>query len=253
MAYENDMRKAGNRLFRWRSYVPLVLVAVVAIELRRFQWSGDSHAWDLAWEAVCLAVGAIGVAVRSHVVGHAPADTSGRNTERGQVAAVLNTTGLYSIVRNPLYLGNFLMWLGAVLFLRDWRIAAVAMLAFLVVYERIVMAEERFLEAKFKGTYAAWAAATPAFWPRFSGYVRPNLHFSMRNVLKREYGGAFGFIAVLFVFEVGGDWFYHRDSPSSDWFEFDPIWVALMTVSAAAYMTLRTLKKHTRVLHVEGR
>jgi protein-S-isoprenylcysteine O-methyltransferase Ste14 len=247
MAYENDMRKTGDRLFRWRSYVPLVLVALVAVELRNYHWPNGSHSLDLVWEAVCLFVGGIGVAIRAHVVGHAPADTSGRNTERGQVAAVLNTTGLYSVVRNPLYLGNAFMWLGAALFLRDWRIATIAMLAFFIVYERIVMAEERFLEAKFEGSYGPWAAVTPAFWPRFSGYVRPNLPFSLRNVLKREYGGAFGFIAVLFAFEIGGDWFYKGE------FLFDPIWVGLMGFSTAAYLTLRTLEKHTRYLHVEGR
>ncbi|MGB8874133.1 MAG: hypothetical protein WCC75_12145, partial [Desulfobaccales bacterium] len=40
-----------------------------------------------------------------------PRGTSGRNTQ-GQVAETLNTTGIYSLVRNPLYLGNFLIWLG---------------------------------------------------------------------------------------------------------------------------------------------
>ena len=63
----------------------------------------------------------------------------------------------------------------------------------------------------------------------------------------RALGGAFGFIAVLFAFEIGGDWFYKGE------FLFDPIWVVLMGFSTAAYLTLRTLEKHTRYLHVEGR
>ena len=42
--------------------------------------------------------------------GFAARNTSGRNTGQGQVADKLNTTGAYSLTRNPLYLGNALMW-----------------------------------------------------------------------------------------------------------------------------------------------
>ena len=52
-------------------------------------------------------------------MGFAPRGTSGRNT-LGQVAEVLNTSGMYSVVRNPLYLGNFVIWLGLALFIKVW-------------------------------------------------------------------------------------------------------------------------------------
>ncbi len=58
-----------------------------------------------------MVISFFGLALRVIVVGHAPYGTSGRNT-REQVADTLNTTGMYSIVRHPLYLANYLIILG---------------------------------------------------------------------------------------------------------------------------------------------
>lgn len=247
MSYESEMRRTGEWLFRWRSYVPLVLIAVVATELRHFRFLGGAQDLDVLWECVCLGIGGFGLVLRAHVVGHAPARTSGRNTERGQVAERLNVTGLYSLVRNPLYLGNLFLWLGAALFLHDWRIVAIVVAGWWLFYERIVLAEEAFLERRFGDGYREWAARTPAFVPRLSGYVRPELPFSLRNVLKREYSGLFGFIAVLFALEVIGDRAVH-----GEW-RIEPLWRWIFGANLLLYLTLRALKKHTRWLAVEGR
>ena len=66
-----------------------------------------------AWLVASVAIGLAGLAVRAVAVAYAPDGTSSRDTHRMR-APSLNTTGLYSVVRNPLYLGNGLMWLGAV-------------------------------------------------------------------------------------------------------------------------------------------
>ena len=52
-----------------------------------------------------------GLGIRVFTVGFTPKNTSGRNTAE-QIADVLNTSGIYSMVRHPLYVGNFFMWLG---------------------------------------------------------------------------------------------------------------------------------------------
>lgn len=242
-----EMQSRGTWLFRWRSYVPLPFLALIAFELRHYRYLAGSHAVDLAWEGCCLAVGAVGIAIRAHVVGHAPANTSGRNTERGQVADQLVTTGLYSLVRNPLYVGNAFLWLGAALFLHDWRIVLLALSFFFLLYERIVLVEESYLSSRFGSAFESWAARTPAFVPRLTGYTAPSLPFSWRNVLRREYSGAFGFVAVLFALEVVGDLHVY-----GRW-HFDPPWVVLFSASGVAYLVLRALKHHTHLLDVEGR
>ena len=94
----------------------------------------------------------LGLALRAAVVGRTPHRTSGRNTLE-QVADSLNTTGMYSLVRHPLYLGNFVGWLGVALFPRDPVVLLGSVLAYAIYYERIMMAEERFLRGRFGGAF----------------------------------------------------------------------------------------------------
>ncbi len=138
-------------------------------------------------------------------VGRTPASTSGRNTRR-QVAESLNTTGIYSTVRHPLYLGNFLMALGVVLFPMTWWLVVIYGLAFWLYYERIMLAEEAFLRSRFGTAFEEWARRTPAFVPRLRGYVAPDLPFSLRNVLRREYNGAFAVVLLLTLLETTRGW-----------------------------------------------
>ena len=57
----------------------------------------------------------LGEAIRIFTVAYTPAGTSGRNTKQ-QLADTLNTTGIYSLLRHPLYLGNFFMFLDTFIF-----------------------------------------------------------------------------------------------------------------------------------------
>jgi len=75
--------------------------------------------------------------------GYAPRGTSGRHTLR-QEAKRLNSSGMYSLLRHPLYLGNALMWLGISLFVHVWWVVVISMLIFWIYYERIMFAEEEF-------------------------------------------------------------------------------------------------------------
>jgi protein-S-isoprenylcysteine O-methyltransferase Ste14 len=246
MALREEFESTGNWLFRWRSYLPLVLVAIFLLALRGYQYPDHSERVDHLWEVLCLAVTFFGLGIRIFTIGHTPRGTSGRNT-RKQIAATLNTTGMYSIVRNPLYLGNFFMGLGIALFARLWWLTLIYILVFWLYYERIIFAEEAFLRNKFGSEYLEWANRTPAFVPRISQYRRPDLSFSLRTVLRREYNGFFAAVVVMFLLEVVGD------INCRGRFDFDPGWMLLLGFSIALWMTLRSLKKYTNMLKVDGR
>ena len=187
--------RQGNWLFRWRSYLPLVLLSVMVPVIWQYRYIFESHTFDLIWELFCLSLSSFGLAIRCYTIGHVPRGTSGRNTKEGQIAKQLNTTGIYSLIRNPLYVGNYFMMLGVVLFLHSVWLTLLFSIVFWVYYERIVCAEEDFLVNKFGQEYLDYAEQTPAFIPTFCHWQKPNLPFSWKTVLKREYCGLLGMVA----------------------------------------------------------
>ena len=247
MPLREEFESNGQWLFRWRSYLPVVLlVPVIAVTAWRAR-AGALPVPDRAWDLFCLLVALLGIVVRAIAVGCAPAGTSGRNTAEGQVASTVNTSGMYSIVRHPLYVGNYLNWLGVALLPRSAWLAVVISLAFWLYYERIMFAEEEFLRGKFGEVYVRWASQTPAFLPDPRRWQRPSLPFSLRNVLKREYSGVLGIVVCLAALDVV------RDSIVVGAPSIDPMWIGILIAGVVFYYAMRTLKRHTRVLHVEGR
>lgn len=124
MALIEEFESQGNFLFRWRSYVPGVILVLCLGLLPFYQFPGNSYIYHLYYQSFCFAISLLGLSIRSFVIGYAPARTSGRNTKE-QVADLVNQEGIYSLIRHPLYVGNFLMYLGAVLFLKNFLIASV--------------------------------------------------------------------------------------------------------------------------------
>ena len=247
MALREDFEKLGNFFFRWRSYFPLLLIFLFLIAIKTVWHSMYPDFKDRAWEFFAFFVAMSGLLIRGYVVGCVPRNTSGRNVSE-QWAAVLNTTGIYSLVRHPLYLGNFLMWTGAALFVGSWRLVAAVVFVFWFYYEKIMYAEEEFLRRQFGETFSNWAEKTPVFFPyRLMNWKTPELQFKFKNALRREYSGFFGMISVFSVIKV------IQDRITYGRFVADPVWVTIFLIGLAIYVTLLTLKKRTHFLDVEGR
>jgi protein-S-isoprenylcysteine O-methyltransferase Ste14 len=246
MSLQEELNTQGNWLFRWRSYLPLLLILLVVVALRQFRLPfGSVYAHEI-WEQICLAVSISGLAVRALAVAFVPARTSGRNA-KCQVADELNTTGVYSVVRHPLYLGNFLIGLGISLVLWVWWLPVMYTLLFCLYYERIMLAEEAFLRDKFGREFEDWAARTPAFWPRLVQWRRPALPFSLRSMLRREYTALF----VIVLGHTGLEIAEHQVLPHAE--GALAFWIATAAIGSLFYVLLRTLKKRTRALDVPGR
>ena len=107
--------------------------------------------------------------------------------------------------------------------------------------------EEAFLLRKFGDEYQKWSEQTPAFFPRFSQYIPSALPFSFKNVLRREYSGFFAVVVSMFIVEVYGDWIVEGR------LKLETPWLIFLGVGAAIYLSLRTIKKTTNWLIVEGR
>lgn len=246
MLLREELERSGTWLFRWRSFLPLLVLLPIVAAFRDFEYPFRSHRMDLIWEIVCLTISLLGLSIRICTIGFVPKGTSGRNTRRVK-GDLLNKTGMYSIVRHPLYLGNFFIGLGISLFLHLWWFTLLFALVFWLYYERIIFAEEEFLRKKFQQVYVEWANATPAFIPQFRVWKPPELPFSLRTALKGEYGTFMAIITTFTFLEILGDFFAEGE------IVFDLLWATMFLMAALLYGTVRIIHKKTRILKAKGR
>lgn len=75
-------------------------------------------------------------------------------------------TGPYSIVRNPMYLGTYLVGAGFVLLLWPWWAVFIFSLAFYARFRKQIMREEDFLGKAFGENYREYCQRVPRLFPR---------------------------------------------------------------------------------------
>jgi hypothetical protein len=130
--------------------------------------------------------------------------------------------------------------------LNPWFVAVVSLL-FWLYYERIMFAEERFLERKFGQEYLRWSNTIPAFIPSFKRYEKSPIPFSMKTILRREYSGVTAtIIGFLFVAMI-------RDYKLNNGFENNNIYWIVLGTALFISLFFRTLKHNTKVLHEDDR
>jgi protein-S-isoprenylcysteine O-methyltransferase Ste14 len=248
MPLREELEKQGKWLFRWRSYIPLLLLPFLYIALRNPEYVEQAFGETVGvfYKSICFASVILGLVVRWITIGYAPQGTSGRN-KRKQKAETLNTTGMYSIVRHPLYFGNFIIFLGMLLYTQVWWFVVIGVLAFWLYYERIFFTEEEFLREKFGEIFLTWSQNTPAFFPKIKRWQRPNIPFSFKTVFQREYSGFFLAIAAFAILE------FAQDLLSEGVIELDVEWIIAFAFGLLVFLVLRTLRKMTKLFEVEGR
>jgi protein-S-isoprenylcysteine O-methyltransferase Ste14 len=245
MALVHEFENSGNWLFKRRSWLPVIMV--VAGIFMMYMGNRQAILFDMRDELIFLGVSLFGQAIRIFTIGFTPKNTSGRNTINGQLADELNVTGIYSIVRHPLYLGNFFMWLGPVLFIRSgWCIFAFGLIYWLY-YERIMFAEEQFLRRKFGEIYDKWSETTGSFIPFSLKFIPQKLPFSVKNVLKREYNSFVNIFVIFTLLDIFRNYFL------SERIYMTKMWIFLSVSALIIWIVIRTIHKRTKWFEVEGR
>lgn len=246
MYLKQRLEKDGAWLFRNRGYLPVFLFLLMVPTLVARLRNPNSQEVPIAWTAVCALIALSGQAVRFLTIAHVPKGTSGRN-RRAQVAESLNVDGAYSVVRNPLYLGNTLGWLGIAALPASLELFLVIALTCWLYHERIILAEEAFLGQRFGDDYRSWVEKTPAFIPNPRLWRRPAFGFSFRYAFGREFEGLFiltSIFAVLHTLLV---------STAERRFDLSPVWAITWVTVLVAFVIVRYLRKHTRLFTVAGR
>jgi protein-S-isoprenylcysteine O-methyltransferase Ste14 len=99
----------------------------------------------------------------------------------------LATTGAYSLVRHPLYLGNFLILAGFTLACANWAVVAVVVAFFLFYYPAAIRYEDRKLERIFGEDWRAWSAGIPAMFPtRLKWHANVDAEWNTRQSMIRN-------------------------------------------------------------------
>lgn len=231
----------GTWLFRWRSYVPLLLLPLAVYAIWTHPESIFGPRAEFLFQLGCLLVSCTGILVRAAAIGYAQAGTSGRNTKQ-QVADHLNTAGMYSICRHPLYLGNILIACGTMLFTQSLLLVTTGLLAYWIFYEKITATEEDFIAKKFGGVYQAWAARTPYLIPRLGLWRRPELAINWRAAFCSEAYSLLAVVATFAVLDAVAQGF-RGESPIPQLF-----WSLAAAISFVIWFVARFLRKYTTFL-----
>jgi protein-S-isoprenylcysteine O-methyltransferase Ste14 len=156
----NDIRRL---IFKYRSYTPLPFLIVMVLCGRP----------TLISLLAGFVVAMLGELIRFWGVSIAGSET--RTT--GNVGGTyLITTGPFAYVRNPLYLGNMIVYAGIGVMsmaLFPWLLM-IAIIWFYIQYYLIVTREEEYLIDRFGAAYNDYCTQVGRFLPRMTPYISPS-------------------------------------------------------------------------------
>lgn len=166
--------KLGNVFFKIRSFTPIPFI-IALLYFAKPTWYSV---------AIGLVFIVLGECLRMWAVGYAGGST--RATTLG-AARDLVTTGPYGYVRNPLYLGNFLLSFGICIISNVIWLIPILIVGYFFQYLPIITVEETYLMESCGSVYQTYRAQVPRFFPQFHRYHAPSPHdFSWQRAIKSE-------------------------------------------------------------------
>tara|TARA_B100001250_G_scaffold202980_1_gene174062 strand:- start:30712 stop:31455 length:744 start_codon:yes stop_codon:yes gene_type:complete len=246
MTLVQSLVKQGNFFFRYRGQFPILLFILSVPFIYLTDYSNISEQIKSNVLLLAIVLSSLGFLIRFYTIGTTPLGTSGRNTKK-QIADALNSTGIYSMVRHPLYLGNYIIWLGISISTFNIFFILIMSLLFWIYYERIMFAEEEFLKGKFSNTFIDWSNNIPAFIPSISSFKSSETSFSIVTVLRREYASVLSAV-IGFVFVE-----FFRNYFSDNTWCVSALSQRILIITLVLVLLLRSLKHYTNLLQQKGR
>ena len=157
-----------------------------------------------AWEEVLEALG-FGLILLGQII---RVSARGYKAEHSQDSHALIQGGPYQIVRNPMYLGIFLIGLGVVLAVFKWWAAAVFIVIFIIRYIVLIYKEEKKLNVMFPQAYPGYCQKVPRIFPSLSSIARLDIteYLPMKIVwFKKEIGSILTWLLLTLLVESWED------------------------------------------------
>src|SRR6266404_6770485 len=179
----------GAVLFRHRGWLPLLFLGIPLV----MPGATSPFRWEVG---ITLIV--IGEAIR--LAGVAAAGTVTRR--RSRTVQRLVSYGIFAWVRNPLYIGNFLIWMGFVTISGVLWFLPTAVLLFAIEYELIVRYEEGVLVSIFGREYLDDKTWTPRWIPRKPKGEQPVGEYHWAEAFKSEISTFLQYAVLLVAFWI---------------------------------------------------
>jgi protein-S-isoprenylcysteine O-methyltransferase Ste14 len=190
----------SSKFFKYRSYTPIPFLIIMFL----FE---DANIWSLI---IGFLIALLGESIRFWGVSWAGSETRTTGTVGGTFLVV---SGPFAHVRNPLYVGNILMYfgIGVMSFAVFPYLQAAALIFFFIQYHYIVSEEENYLKKTYGEQYEEYVKNVPRFFPRLTKYKKGNVEqpsFNIKAGFKSEERTlqAFG-IVILTILLL---WFFRR-------------------------------------------
>lgn len=172
------MKELGEFFFRYRSYIPVPFVVVMLIFMKPTMQS------IIAGLLLALS----GELIRIWAVSYAGSET---RTTSGVGGTYLITQGPYSIIRNPLYAGNILIYtgLGIMSMALFPYLQIFALMFFIFQYYCIILKEEEFLGMKFPMEFSKYFKSVGRFLPSIKALpedIKSKVDFNLKSGIKSE-------------------------------------------------------------------
>jgi protein-S-isoprenylcysteine O-methyltransferase Ste14 len=184
--------KFGNWILRYRQIIfPILHAGLFLPSSTIFPWE-----WSfLIGGALIIA----GVLIRSITIGLEYVIKG--NFQRKIYATIHVPNGIYSLCRNPMYLGNLLLLLGFGIFANSMFFVLIIFPVFLLLYLAIIKAEENMLLEKYGEEYKKYKSEVSMLLPDLSliDTAFKGFHFNWKWALKREYNSWFLYFSVIDV------------------------------------------------------
>jgi protein-S-isoprenylcysteine O-methyltransferase Ste14 len=180
----------GGWWFRNRTWLPIPLALVLIASTHRTPYS-------FAMVACGVPLVLIGEVIRMYGVRHIGTVSRTRADRTGP----LITSGPYALVRNPLYIGNWFIWMGIALASGVLWMIPISWMVFAFIYGRLIAWEEQLLVVRHP-TYPAYRDSVPSWIPRLGSRVdapRCATTVGWRTVLFSERGTLLALLAMLSI------------------------------------------------------
>jgi protein-S-isoprenylcysteine O-methyltransferase Ste14 len=193
------------------------------------------HNYNLLVNLFGLALSLLGEVVRIISVGFSFYGTSGR--ESYLKAENLNTSGIYSIVRNPLYVGNFLIFMGLlIVFSNGFAMMAFAVFLWVQIYF-IILVEEEFLKKNFGDRYDRYCSQVNRIIPNFKDYVKNKNPFRLKKAIFKESDSVFNMLMMFILILLYKEKVFKKNV------EYLNYYIIIGSCLIVIYLTVKIVKK----------